>query len=547
MPKLTKKPAAAKPDSAEETRILSTYVRVAKRMGFHPSLSDMLANGVTRNQIRYYFGSITDLAQAAKKTDPKTFAVIIDGDVLSSRRFDEMAREVRAHQRFVITSAVTGAPVHKGFLASIQTYCEKVGAKLLVLPTMDPAAKTNRRAAIAPEVVDHLVTRDLSLNENLFLSSIKLSAKHIDPITGLGRIGQRDGSFIYASPKQRLKMVPTSNNGLPHALMTTGACTKSDYDSDRYMSHRTAYIADHDHIVGAIIVEVEDARTFHFRQVQADSRGRFVDLGKLYGPDGEVSEMPAEVLVLGDWHSRQNDPVARELFVEGKKSVRALLRPRVAVIHDGFDGLSVNPHEHHDNVLRSNRAVSGQLSLETELRQYAADLDMIASNFEEVAIARSNHDEFLDRYITAGYYLSDPINYRTAARIAGAMANLGDGAMALRVGVEMFGLQKRDSITWLEYDEDYKVQEIELGAHGHKGPNGARGSLRGMEAAYGSSVTGHAHTPEILRQAYQVGTCSYLKQGYNKGPSSWMHTSCVVYRNGSRQLINLIGRRWRLE
>ncbi len=90
------------------------------------------------------------------------------------------------------------------------------------------------------------------------------------------------------------------------------------------------------------------------------------------------------------------------------------------------------------------------------------------------------------------------------------------------------------------------MADIELGAHGDKGANGARGSLLAMENAYGNSVSGHSHTPEILRGAWQVGTTSLLKLEYVKGPSSWMHTSCLVYPNGSRQLINAINGLWRL-
>ena len=90
------------------------------------------------------------------------------------------------------------------------------------------------------------------------------------------------------------------------------------------------------------------------------------------------------------------------------------------------------------------------------------------------------------------------------------------------------------------------MANVELGAHGDKGANGARGSLHAMENAYGNSVSGHSHSPEILRGAWQVGTCSYLKLEYNQGPSSWLHSSCLLYPNGARQLINVIGGQWRL-
>jgi hypothetical protein len=119
-----------------------------------------------------------------------------------------------------------------------------------------------------------------------------------------------------------------------------------------------------------------------------------------------------------------------------------------------------------------------------------------------------------------------------------------DGGDPLKYGVEMHGL-KTNKVKCLMRDEDFKIARIQLGAHGDLGANGARGSLRAMEAAYGNSVSGHSHSPEILRGAWQCGTSSYLKLSYNRGPSSWMHSSCLVYPNGSRQLINSINGEWK--
>ena len=68
-----------------------------------------------------------------------------------------------------------------------------------------------------------------------------------------------------------------------------------------------------------------------------------------------------------------------------------------------------------------------------------------------------------------------------------------------------------------------------------------------MELAYGSCVIGHIHSPEILRNAFCVGTSTHLSLEYNKGPSSWCNTSCLVHKNGSKQLINCIKGNWRVQ
>jgi hypothetical protein len=119
----------------------------------------------------------------------------------------------------------------------------------------------------------------------------------------------------------------------------------------------------------------------------------------------------------------------------------------------------------------------------------------------------------------------------------------------LKYGVEKMGninLKCMNKIKWLKRDEDLRLADIQLGAHGDKGANGARGGLQSMEFAYGNSVTGHSHSPEVLRGAWQVGTSSHLKLGYNVGPSSWLNSSCLVYPNGQRQLINAIKGKYRI-
>ena len=95
------------------------------------------------------------------------------------------------------------------------------------------------------------------------------------------------------------------------------------------------------------------------------------------------------------------------------------------------------------------------------------------------------------------------------------------------------------------YDDDYKVRGVQLGSHGDKGMSGGRSSIRSREYAHGKSITGHSHTPEILRNTYIVGTSTFLRLPYTKGSaSSWMNTNAILYDNGSVQLLNIIDGRW---
>src|SRR5271154_22455 len=219
----------------------------------YPGRAELSKIGYNRDKLRHYFTNLGQLKNSAKmwasENDPKAFDHIIDSSIFTKQNHDTLKKNIQKYKRFVITTAVINGSVHQGFLESIETYCENKNAKLLVLPAADPASAGDW--CLDPGLgVESVVVGDIALNSNLFLCSIKLSAKQIDPSTGLDRIGQRNGSFIYASPKQRLKFMPVSNIKHPHAEMTTGAVTLPRYlNTDRYMSKRTAYIANHDHVI----------------------------------------------------------------------------------------------------------------------------------------------------------------------------------------------------------------------------------------------------------------------------------------------------------
>lgn len=525
--------------------ILEAYVQIRKTLRREVVQADLKDTDlpISVDTVSQYWGGIKKLSEAARKKSPDAFHDVPVEDIIKHKAHKSKIDDwVKNCNRFFITTAVLGADVDVDFFKSIQKYCEDNKAKLLILTCADPAkrqATWSDLGHIDKRLEEFVIPTEIALNSNVFLSTIKLSAKHIDPITGLDRIGQREGSFIYASPKQRLKACPVSNQKYPHFLMTTGAITKSDYDTSMYMSERTGYIAEHDHIMGGLIVEIKDDKIYHFRQVQADDKGRFIDLGYQWSSKGKKKIQPA-AFVLGDWHAGDTCPDARRCWEEVCKQ----LKPEYLFLHDLFDGKSINHHEKKNGILKTHRAEAGELDLMSELVKMTNDLEDLTELVDQVVVVKSNHDEFLDRYLMDGMYTQDPYNHRVSLRLASAML---DGEDPLKwAAEEMIGFKNKDKVQWLSRDEDFFIAKIQLGAHGDKGLNGARGNIRSMEKAYGNSVTGHTHSPEILRGAWQVGTSSHLKLTYNVGPSSWLQSSCLVYPNGSRQLINVINGEWRL-
>jgi len=502
-----------------KAKVVKTAIAIVKSTGKYPSQLALEKVGITRAVIRKEFGNYSLLNDHLATICDEIFD--LEKSTVNST--------VPNKKRFIITTAVTEGKVHKGFLAAINTYCRKENAGLIVMPTKSTG---NSKWVLDPALRDEcFVTDDVQLNSNLRLLGLITAAKTTDPTTGLPRIGQRNGTFITASPKQRLKFVATGLNKLPHALMSTGAITVPNYATASILNNKSEYIAENDHIMGGVIVELDDNDAFHFRQIQADAMGNFVDLGVVYSKLG-TKPMAPSAFILGDWHSSETDDIAATAFLNLSKK----LKVGTLVMHDVFSGLSVNHHSVHRKIEQARLASEGKLDLKAELQGLADDLHKIQAYAKNVVVVKSNHEEFLERYLQEARYVDDPHNHRLALELAAAYF---DGNNPVQYYVEKLSGVKTKA-RWLKRDEDYSIAGIHLSNHGDLGANGARGSATSLEAAHTNVVYGHSHTPEILRGAWCVGTTSLLTLSYNRGPSSWFHTSCLVYPNGMRQLINCV-------
>lgn len=513
-------------------KIIKIFTDIVAKKKMTPNRVELREKGVTQDMYRHHFGTIDKLKDACRLADPKTFENLLDEQIFTPKKFKQLKGDVARYKKFVITTAVTGMPVHTKFYKNLKTYCKKNNALLLILPTSDPGTKGWELDGLLAN--ESIVFDDLALNSNLFLSAFKTSAKQTNPLTGIKRIGQRERSMIIASPKQFLEYVATANDKYSHALMTTGAITIPGYRStERYMSQRTAYIAEFDHKIGAVLVEIKDDKYFQFRQVQAEyGSGRLIDLGQSYSVTGETDERP-EAIVLGDIHVNHTDPVVMKATDELLKD----LKPKRVFLHDVMEGESVNHHIEHQLITKAKRT----MTLEQELisvKEYLENMKDKHPSVEEWVIVRSNHDDFLDRYLQSGAYVEDSVNSKISHKMA--LAKLESSCMAMQVGLDLVGLNTA-KITFLKISDSYKISGIECGVHGHMGLNGSKsGTNASMEIGYGAGVFGHSHTAGILRDVYRVGTSTKLRMGYNHGASNWTHTHCIIYKNGSRQLINII-------
>ena len=445
--------------------------------------------------------------------------------------------EIKKYKKFVVTTAVMGKEVNKPFANALRNFAKRNNALLLVLPCEDVVSRGKNAQAIeiSPDLEDFkVIFKDTYINDNLCLCAIKVSAKQINPLTGLDRLTtQRKASIIVASPKVFLRYVSNMHYDVPPALMTTGAVTVNNYDTDKYMSKRTSTLAEGDHSYGAVIVEVEDSRVFHFRQVQASSYNSITDMGMDYLPDGSVQPMDNTVMIMGDSHTGYHD---KELHLSVMK---AALRAGVdsVFLHDIFNATSVTHHDKGKGITRAIKSRENKLDLRLECEAIKNYLIGIILSGMEAYIVPSNHDNMLLRWLEDGGYVNDPLNYEMGVALAAAAVK---GKDPLKYAVEEELEYKENKVHWLREDQSCQVYGVEVGVHGDRGANGSRGSLQIFEKGLGNCVTAHTHSAAIIRNAFCVGTVGVMDQGYNKGLSSWTRTCCLIYKNGTKQLINFI-------
>lgn len=434
---------------------------------------------------------------------------------------------------FFVSCVIPNFTINNKFLKSINTFCNKNNASIVLLPMKGIEKNSYWYDDEWEKIKDNIYT-SYKFNAKLKAFDILLNPNQINPLTGLERYGQKDFSLIIASPKQQMKSVPVSNN-LPHTLWTTGTIC----NNTNYKNNRIGKLALQDHILGGLIVEINN-NDFYIRPIQCLQDGSFIDLNYKYSNNKVVQSKPPK-LYLGDSHAGWEDKGALNSTYEQIKT----LNINEIFIGDLFDGTSIS--HHHINNIQSQLERPNKLNtLEKELNTVAHYLSEFIIRFPKIKInvIRSNHDEHLDKYLTERRFIDDRLNYKISLELS---IYLIENKNPIECWINKNYPNLKKNINWLKRESSYKIKHIELACHGDKGSDGKWGSAINLEKSYGSCVVGHAHTPQILRGVYIVGTNSILKLPYTKGsPSSWLHANCTIYDSGQRQLLISINGKWKI-
>lgn len=533
-----------KPESYERLRkvFAKEYARIAKEVGIAPNqeqLIQQLNGGKALESFLFgkkaLFASFEELDSYSREISEKSFKDVIDRIFLDPERQAALISAVKSRKRLILTTAVAGAPVNEDFLEALKQYAKAKDAEILVFPANMQTAGLAPVLSTADRV--HVITHSMSLTPTFGINKIKLLAKHILPLRGLDFIGPRGQSLIVGSPKMHVRTIATVNNSeRPHMMFTTGAITDPFYAGRKYIQGRTDEKATHGHAMGALILEWDDeAADYRARHIEYIRDKGFMDREKFYTSHG-VESARIEALVLGDVHAGETDGKLWNTL----PAVVKTLKPKRTVLHDLFNGASINPHEANKLMTLAEKAEKNELILEEELKLAkqklialrAMDPDM------EILVVPSNHDLWLEKWLQSGEFMKDSRNRLFGIKLAGCVAAK---RYALEYAmVELLGLND-PKIRFLKVGEHYRVgpagDEVELGLHGHVGASGAKASMASIAKATDRAVYGHTHTYSRENETVNVGTITDLDPSYTRdGFKAWVQSIAAVGENGEIQV-----------
>lgn len=451
---------------------------------------------------------------------------------IESVQYDEAKKKQfdKTKSRFIITWAQNDTPVHSGFLQNIEAYAKFIDADIHIIAGRYRNPTTlkgdDRADTWSPEIQKYLDANRHNIHKYVsILSDVKIQPTAVNPMSGMEGISGIN-SCIFGSPKVHLDVIPVLEGSTPKIMMTTGAITKMNYTDSK-----AGKKGEFHHTLGFVIIEIENGEIFHARQVTAnDETGNFNDLfyNVEYGIISRITEVDA--IVLGDIHLGDTDEVVMESTID----LLDKINPKFTVVHDIFNGHSISHHDLKNPVKLYLKEVAGTNVLKKEIEEM---LDWIEKMRKyNLVIVRSNHDDFVDRWILNTDWKSNiknSLEYMEYAKVL-----LEDKAPK---GIIPYIIDKHfPDVKTLGRDQSFIVKKWELGVHGDMGQNGSKGSLLQFRRLNTKIIVAHYHSPERKDGALSVGTSTRLRLDYNIGPSNWLNSHVIIHTDGKCQHINFI-------
>ena len=436
---------------------------------------------------------------------------------------------------FLVTWAQNDTPIHQGLFKNMEAYAKERNAEILVIagryrnPTsLIQSEKVKNEDTWCDEILPYLDANRHDIHKNFsILSDVKVQPTTVSAISGIQGFTDNK-SCIIGSPRKQFETIPVLEGEKPKLMLSTGALTIPNYTDSK-----AGKKGEFHHIFGFAVVEIQDKETFYVRQITADDKtGDFYDLTN-HVKSGKIKKNKSiTAAILGDIHLGEEDSDVIDITLN---KLLKTLTPKHLVLHDVFNGHSISHHEAKDVFKRYSRESDGSNSLKDEVNYMIEWLKKVEKY--NVIVVRSNHDDFLDRWLQRESLTK--MNIKNAMEYVKYSAILLSGKAPKGIIPYLIN-QKYPKMKTLDMNSSFKVKGWELAVHSHAGSNGAKGNITNFRRLNSKLIIAHSHSPKIMENVVQVGTSTRLRVGYNLGPSSWLNSHAIIHEDSKCQLINII-------
>ena len=467
-------------------------------------------------------------------------------------------------KRYILTSAQNNTYIHKEFWENLTAMAKHYDAQIMVGTFSYNQNKFGKLAVkqgtekpvetelwFAEEVQPFISDEKHELAPGLlWCGNMNIIPTEDNPISGLETHGGSD-SVIFPHTKIEMRSIATMPDMPVKLIYTTGTVTQMNY-----LQKKLGIKAEHHHRYAFLLVEVDTDGNWWVRQVASRKNGRTIQDLNVIVEDGRVvsTDATVESITYGDLHATNVQPEV----LESNINMLDTLRPKYQFIHDVMEGVSINrhlmksgpyPHESFHRWLRGLHRVDEELSRTKDV------LVKFLRPWCKTIAPNANHDaHWLHNWLTRYDYRVDPANAEIFLRMQSFMyqeirnnVTAPKNVNLMRYAMEDEAGLKKSAVKFLLPDESFMVGEVELGCHGHLGPNGSFGSPSNLSKIGRKATTAHTHSAGIYHGLYVAGTSSKLTKdwGYCMGPSSWSWSHVVQYTNGQRAIVTVKNGKWR--
>lgn len=466
-------------------------------------------------------------------------------------------------KRYILTSAQNNTHVHDVFWSNVLAMAKHYDAQILI-GTFSYNQNNFGKLAVKqgtkkpyddelwfdPKIKPYFSDARIELAPGLvWCGNMNILPTEDNPISGLETYGG-SSSVIFPHTKIEMRSIATTPDLPVKMIYTTGTVTLMNY-----LQKKLGIKAEHHHRYAFLLVEVDDEGNWFIRQVAARKNGRTIQDLNVLVTDGEVvsTDATVEAITWGDLHATNSQPEV----VDASLMMLDELHPKYQFLHDLMEGASINRHYiKHAPLphLYFHRWLRGLHRVDEELKKTREIVEKYLRPWCQTVAPDANHDGWwLQSWLNKFDYRFDPANAELFLRMQSYMyEQIRAGKMPKSVNLMQYAMEveaglKPGAVKFLLPDEGFEVNEVELGMHGHLGPDGAFGSPSNLAKIGKKASTAHTHSTGIYHGLYVAGTSSKLTKDwdYTMGPSSWSHSHVVQYPNGQRTIITMKGPKYR--